>query len=88
MKDSGFGSFLSGLVVGGFVGAAVGMLLAPESGTRLREQVGEFVDGRREAFDEAINEGRVAAEMARAEMLGAPEFGSDQAGGASEASAS
>ncbi len=88
MKDSAFGSFLSGLVVGGFVGAAVGMLLAPESGTRLREQVGEFVDGRREAFDEAINEGRAAAEMARAEMLGAPEAGSDQAGGAPEAAAS
>jgi gas vesicle protein len=88
MKDSGFGSFLSGLVVGGFVGAAVGMLLAPESGTRLREQVGEFVDGRREAFDEAINEGRAAAEMARAEMLSASEAGSDPAGGTPEAAAS
>jgi len=71
MRDSGFGSFLAGLLVGGFVGAAVGLLLAPESGNRLREQVGEFVDGRREAFDEAVNEGRAAAELARAEMQGA-----------------
>ena len=33
-----------GLVIGGLVGAAVGLLLAPEAGERLREQVGEFVD--------------------------------------------
>ena len=39
------------------------------TGEELREQVGEFVDGRRAAFDEAINEGRAAAEKARAEML-------------------
>lgn len=81
MKDSGFGSFLAGVAIGGLVGAAIGLLLAPESGTRLREQVGEFVDGRRTAFDEAINEGRAAAEMARAEMLGGPESAKvDEAG--------
>jgi gas vesicle protein len=87
MRESGFGSFLAGLVVGGFVGAAVGMLLAPASGTRLREQVGEFVDGRRVAFDDAVNEGRAAAEMARAEMLSAPGEG-ESAGDAPEAAAS
>ena len=86
MRDSGFGSFLAGLLVGGFVGAAVGLLLAPESGNRLREQVGEFMDGRREAFDEAVNEGRAAAELARAEMLGAEE-GPDPADGSPEAAA-
>jgi gas vesicle protein len=86
MRDSGFGSFLAGLVVGGFMGAAVGMLLAPESGTRLREQVGEFVDGRRVAFDDAVNEGRAAAEMARAEMMATGEGAT--AGDASEAAAS
>jgi hypothetical protein len=37
----------------------------------MREQVGDFVDGRRAAFDDAINEGRAAAEIARAEMMGA-----------------
>lgn len=87
MRDSGFGSFLAGLLVGGFVGAAVGMLLAPQSGTRLREQVGEFVDGRRVAFDDAVNEGRAAAEMARAEMLNAG-GDSESAGDPSEPAAS
>jgi gas vesicle protein len=71
MKDSGIGSFLAGVAIGGFIGAAIGLLLAPASGEAMREQVGDFVDGRRAALGEAVSEGRAAAEMARAEMLGA-----------------
>ena len=71
MKDSGLGSFLAGMAIGGLIGAAIGLLLAPASGEETSEQVGGFVDERRAAFDEAVNEGRAAAEKARAEMLGA-----------------
>jgi gas vesicle protein len=71
MRDSGFGSFLAGLVIGGLVGAAIGLLLAPRAGEDMREQVGEFVGEKRAAFDEAISEGRAAAEKARAEMMSA-----------------
>jgi gas vesicle protein len=71
MKDSGIGSFLAGIIIGGLIGAAIGLLLAPATGERLREQVGEFVDVRRAAFDEAVNEGRAAAELALAEMRAA-----------------
>ncbi len=69
MKDSGFGSFLAGVVIGGLIGAALGLLLAPRTGEEFREQVGEFVDSKRADWDEAINEGRAAAEQARAEMV-------------------
>jgi gas vesicle protein len=69
MKDSGFGSFLAGVVIGGLVGAAIGLILAPQAGEELREQVGEFVDTKRAAWGEAVNEGRAAAEQARAEMM-------------------
>lgn len=69
MRDSGIGSFAAGALVGGLIGAAIGLLLAPQRGERLREQVGDYVDTKRAAFDEAVNEGRVAAERARAEML-------------------
>lgn len=69
MKDSGFGSFLAGMVIGGLVGAAIGLLLAPQAGDELREQVGDFVDTRRTAWGEAVSEGKAAAEKARAEML-------------------
>ena len=69
MKDSGIGSFLAGVVIGGLIGAAIGLLIAPQSGERLREQVGEFVDVKKAEWDEAVSEGRAAAEQARAEML-------------------
>src|SRR6187397_3421148 len=58
MSNSGFGSFLAGVVIGGLIGAAIGLLLAPETGEELRDQVGEFVDGKRAEWDEAINEGK------------------------------
>jgi gas vesicle protein len=70
MKDSGFGSFLAGALIGGLVGAALGLLLAPETGEEFREHVGEFVDSKRAELGDAVNEGRAAAEQARAEMVG------------------
>lgn len=69
MKDSGFGSFLAGVVIGGLIGAALGLLLAPQTGEELREQVGDFVDTKKAGWDEAVNEGRAAAEQARAGMV-------------------
>jgi gas vesicle protein len=69
MKDSGFGSFLGGVIIGGLIGAAIGLLLAPAKGDETREQVGEFVGEKRAMIEDAISEGRAAAEKARAEML-------------------
>lgn len=71
MKDSGVGSFLAGVVIGGLVGAAIGLLMAPQSGEETREHLGEMIDEKRSAFDEAVNEGRAAAEKARSEMTAA-----------------
>jgi gas vesicle protein len=67
--DSGFGSFVAGLVIGGLIGAAIGLLLAPESGEDTREHVGDFVDERIRDFGDAVNEGKAAAEQARTAML-------------------
>ena len=75
MKDSGFGSFLAGVAIGGLTGAAIGLLLAPRKGDEIREQVGEFVGEKRAAIGEAISEGRAAAEKARAEMMSAYDAG-------------
>ena len=69
MKDTGFGSFLAGVVIGGMIGAALGLLLAPQTGDELREHVGDFVDGKKAEWDDAVNEGRAAAEQARAGMV-------------------
>jgi gas vesicle protein len=67
--DSGFGSFVAGLVIGGLIGAAIGLLLAPESGEDMREQVGDFVDERIRDFGDAVSEGKAAADQARTAML-------------------
>ncbi len=69
MKNSGFGSFLAGVVIGGMIGAALGLLLAPQTGEELREHVGDLVDNTKAGWDEAVNEGRAAAEQARADMV-------------------
>lgn len=69
MKDSGFGSFLAGAVIGGFIGAALGLLLAPQTGEELREHVGEYVDSKKAEIGDAVTEGRVAADQARAGMV-------------------
>ena len=69
MKDTGFGSFLAGVVIGGLIGAALGLLLAPQTGDEFREHVGEFVDGKKAEWEEAVSEGRAAAEQARAGMV-------------------
>jgi hypothetical protein len=42
-EDRGSAILIS-LVVGGMVGAAVALLLAPQSGKRTRQQIGEFAD--------------------------------------------
>lgn len=68
MKDSGFSTFLAGALIGALIGAALGLLLAPQTGEELRDQVGDFVDSKRAELDDAVNEGRAAAEQARAEM--------------------
>ena len=72
MNDSGFGSFLAGVVIGGLIGAALGLLLAPQTGDELREHVGGLIDEQKAGWDDAVNEGRAAAEQARAGM--APDF--------------
>lgn len=41
-KDSGTIYFIAGLLMGGMVGAGVGMLLAPENGEATRKQVKSF----------------------------------------------
>ncbi|MEO5985584.1 MAG: YtxH domain-containing protein [Candidatus Limnocylindria bacterium] len=85
MKDSGFGSFFAGVVIGSLVGAALGLILAPQTGDELREQVNDFVESKRAEIGDAVNEGKAAAEQARAEMVGEHE---NHASAASEGAAS
>lgn len=77
-NESDFGAFFSGLVIGGLVGAAVALMLAPQSGeeTRaqirqrsieLRDQAYEAADDARRRAEEAAVEARSRAEKLAAE---------------------
>ncbi len=72
MSDSSgdLGSFLSGLIIGGLVGAAVALLLAPQSGeetrTLIREKGIELKDRAAETAEEARMRAESAAADARA----------------------
>jgi len=57
----GFASFLSGAVLGSLVGAAMALLLTPESGSDLRDQI-------QERADRIQNEVKKAAENRRSEL--------------------
>lgn len=70
---SNFGKFMAGALVGGAVGAAIGMLLAPRSGAETRELIREEFETRsRDVADSVREKGDVLREKAAAfkEKLG------------------
>jgi len=44
MSENRDGSILAAFLVGGIVGAAIGILFAPKSGKETREDIGEWVE--------------------------------------------
>jgi gas vesicle protein len=76
--DNDFGTFLAGFIVGGMVGAAVALLMAPQSGeeTRaiikeksieLKDKAVETAEEARVRGEKALEEARVRAEAAYAD---------------------
>lgn len=69
-RDSEFGAFLTGFVVGGLVGAAVALLFAPQSGEETRaiikEKSIELKDKAVETVEEAYARAEAAAQEAKA----------------------
>ena len=66
-NDSDIGAFLTGFVIGGLVGAAVALILAPQSGAETREQIRQKGIELREQGEESLAEARARAEAAAAE---------------------
>jgi gas vesicle protein len=54
--SSSLGKFILGTLVGGAVGAAIGMLLAPRSGSETRELIREELDNRYHESADALRE--------------------------------
>lgn len=65
--SSSFGKFVFGALVGGAVGAVIGMLLAPRSGAETRELIKEELDNRyRESADVVREKSDILKEKATA----------------------
>ena len=57
-NNSDFGAFLAGFVIGGLVGAATALILAPQSGEQTRGQISSKSGELRETGGQRINEYR------------------------------
>jgi gas vesicle protein len=62
------GDFISGLIVGGLIGAVIGILYAPKSGKETREEIGqkadELLSKAKEEYGQAVEKSRKAYEAA------------------------
>lgn len=66
-NDSDVGAFLTGFVIGGLVGAAVALILAPQSGAETREQIRQKGIELRTQGEETLGEARHRADAAAAD---------------------
>ena len=102
-REEGGGSFLMGLLAGTVLGAGLGMLFAPKSGSELRSQLGTQISdstGRlREVADQSyqqasekvsqiVDRGREAYDRARGSMAAAGTTGTDRTTGGNAGTAS
>jgi gas vesicle protein len=55
-RDDRAGSFLMGLLAGTILGAGLGMLFAPKSGSELRSQIGDQAGRLRDAANETYSQ--------------------------------
>ena len=65
------GSFLLGALIGGVIGAAVALVLAPTPGPRLREQLRDYAGTVRNEITQAANTRRVQLQNQLAQMRSA-----------------
>ncbi len=61
-NDSDIGAFLSGFVIGGLVGAAVALILAPQSGEETRAQIRQKSIEIRDRAEDTVEDARKRAE--------------------------
>lgn len=61
-NGSDTGAFLAGFVIGGLVGAAAALIMAPQSGEETRARIAERGDYLRRTGEERLHDYRVAAE--------------------------
>jgi gas vesicle protein len=61
-SSSEFGAFFAGILIGGLVGAATALLLAPQSGEETRKQLSKSVGDIRDTAQDSLEDARERAE--------------------------
>jgi gas vesicle protein len=61
-NDSGMGAFFAGVLIGGLVGAATALLLAPQSGEETRQSLGRYSNDFRDRAQDSLEDARERAE--------------------------
>ncbi|HOG18099.1 MAG TPA: YtxH domain-containing protein [Syntrophales bacterium] len=88
MSDRQF-DFMKGLLIGGLIGVAVGVLYAPKSGKETREDITrkteELMDKAKEEYERAVQASKRAYEAAREKVEEAEEKAGELAGKGKEA---
>jgi gas vesicle protein len=72
-NDNDLGAFLAGFVIGGLVGAATALILAPQSGEETRTQIADKSRELRETSEERMQQYRQAADDFSQEYRGKAE---------------
>ena len=57
-SDSGIGAFFAGVLIGGLVGAATALLIAPQSGEETRRTLGRYSNDFRDRAQDSIEDAR------------------------------
>ncbi len=82
------GDFIAGLVIGGLIGAAIGILYAPKSGKETREELGrkadELLAKAKEEYETAVEKSRKAYEATVQRLKSLEEKALETAGEAGE----
>jgi gas vesicle protein len=61
-SDSGIGAFFAGVLIGGLVGAATALLMAPQSGEETRRTIGRYGNEFRDRAQDSLEDARERAE--------------------------
>jgi gas vesicle protein len=61
-NDSGIGAFFAGVLIGGLVGAAAALLMAPQSGEETRRTIGRYGNEFRDRAQDSLDDARDRAE--------------------------
>jgi gas vesicle protein len=57
--------FVAGFVLGAAIGAVIAVIIAPRAGSELQESVGDLLDRGKTILDQAVDEGKRAADEQR-----------------------